>query len=507
MNNKSVLIKNSSSGIFQSIISALLVFITIPIFRRLLGSEGYGLFALVMIVGNLNSFVNFGLNGALTKFIAEQGKTHESFIDLITNILFFIIIFVPTTFLIIYFYKFCLLYILKIPIHQIANVKSFFILTVISNSLIFFGQIFKSVLDGLQKIYVANIFQLVYNFLYWILILVFLSYGWGFFGIGLSLLISSLIWFLLILFMFFFEWGLSFHRISLNSIVSSSKKQLKFSFQLYTSGLIGFFYEPFSKILISTFFSVDIVGYYDIALRIKNTLFGLISKALYPLYPFIAQLSDFNEIRKYIHDIEQKLAFLFLPVIILLKFITYPIIALWLGNDVDIISNFVFFIVGSHIFFSSIVIPIYHYLTAKDLAGKTIIIQFANVLVNTVVFFLTYKYIGFYGILCSNVIAIISSFAISLYFQKRFLDSMIFNSMVQFRKFLICGFVIFVLAEIVNYFIIEHMSKIAIMTIIILIITIVFYRYFKILNLNDINRYFGEQLKFNKIISFLFIKM
>ena len=87
MTRKKVLINNSLSGVCQLVITALLTFFSIPIFIHKLGTELYGVFALVSVIGNLNLFTNLGLDVALTKFIAEQGKSVESDKDILMSLL------------------------------------------------------------------------------------------------------------------------------------------------------------------------------------------------------------------------------------------------------------------------------------------------------------------------------------------------------------------------------------------------------------------------------------
>ena len=112
---KKILVKNSLFGVGQAIINLLLVFIAIPIFIKMLGSESYGVFALVMVIGNLNTFTNLGLTSALIKYIAEQGKNEESNTDIIVNLVLMIAVILPLTIIVIYFNKFILLDILKVP--------------------------------------------------------------------------------------------------------------------------------------------------------------------------------------------------------------------------------------------------------------------------------------------------------------------------------------------------------------------------------------------------------
>ena len=54
MTKKKVLINNSISGVCQLVITALLTFFSIPVFIHKLGTDLYGVFALVSVIGNLN---------------------------------------------------------------------------------------------------------------------------------------------------------------------------------------------------------------------------------------------------------------------------------------------------------------------------------------------------------------------------------------------------------------------------------------------------------------------
>ena len=54
MTKKKVLINNSISGVCQLVITALLTFFSIPVFIHKLGTDLYGVFALVSVIGNLH---------------------------------------------------------------------------------------------------------------------------------------------------------------------------------------------------------------------------------------------------------------------------------------------------------------------------------------------------------------------------------------------------------------------------------------------------------------------
>ena len=115
---KTVLIKNSVFGVVQALFSALLVLITIPIFIGYIGQEGYGLFALYSVVGNLNLLLLSGFSAPLVKFISEQGVCVESSVDITIGslALFLTSIFILVALL--FFRELVVIEILKIPASQ-----------------------------------------------------------------------------------------------------------------------------------------------------------------------------------------------------------------------------------------------------------------------------------------------------------------------------------------------------------------------------------------------------
>ena len=171
----------------------------------------------------------------------------------------------------------------------------------------------KSVLDALQKIYISSLLQIIYNIFYWGLIITVLLLGFKLPEIGFAIFIAATIWFIISIISSIRVWGvLSFIGLK-KHFKASAKKQLNYGLKIYASGLIGFFYEPLSKILISNFIGVAEVGFFDIALRLRGQLWGFIGKIFYPLFPFISEQKDKSIIQKYIHDLEQKTFFILCP--------------------------------------------------------------------------------------------------------------------------------------------------------------------------------------------------
>jgi len=496
---RKLLVKNSLSGVLQSFINMALVFTVIPVFIKMLGTEEYGVFSLIIVVGNLNVFTNLGLTSSLIKFLAEQGKVQESHYDIIITFFLTIGIFLPFTLLAAYFNKFVLLDILTVPANVFDNAKVFYLFLLGANYLLVSGQVAKAVLDSSQKIVTTNFLQILYNFIYWGLILTVLLLGYHLPQIGMASFTAALIWFISITYKSLQYWG----KFSLSGISKNyrriAKKQLSYGSKIYAGGLIGFFYIPLSKILISHFIGISEVGFFDIALRIKNQLLGIISKIFYPLYPLISSLKDKNKIRLLVHDLEQKTFFFVVPLIIIIIFTTFPFVHLWIGQNVKIISISVILIVSAFMLGSINTLPNYQFLIAKGHADKTIVLQACNVFFNTLLFFTTLKWLGYYAAVAGNVTAIMSSFVLSLYYQKKYLNSLIFDSFEQIIKLGVLAIVNIGLGYLLNLFLISAWTKVIIIPIVLLSNSLLLFRYLRFFTQADILRYTGKNEKMKSI--------
>lgn len=496
---RKLLVKNSLSGIVQSFINMALVFTAIPVFIKVLGPKEYGVFSLIIVLGNLNVFTNLGLTSSLIKFLAEQGKVRESNYDIVVSFLLTFIILLPFTILALYCNKFILLNILKVPMNLFGEARWFYFFILGANFFLMIGQVAKAVLDSGQRIVTTNLLQILYNFIYWGLILMVLLLGYHLPQVGMVSFLAAFIWFISITYKSLKYWG----KFSLSGIGQNyrriTKKQISYGAKIYTGGLIGFFYIPLTKILISHFIGVTEVGFFDIGLRFKNQLWGIISKVLYPLYPLISSLKDRAKIRLLVHDLEQKTFFFVIPAITIVIFVTYPFIRLWIGQNVQIISITIIFIVSAFLSASITVLPNYQFLLAKGHAEKTIILQGSNVFFNALIFFATFKWLGYYAVVAGNVSAILSSFILSLYYQKRYLNSLIFDKWQQIGKLSILTGVNITLGYLINLILISDWSKIIIIPVTLSLSSLLLFRYLRLFTEDDILRYAGNNRRIKVI--------
>ena len=327
MVKKKTLVNNSISGVALLVVTALLTFVCIPIFINKLGTELYGVFALVTVIGNLNIFTNIGLDVALTKFIAEQGQGEESNKDIITSLLLSSSLVILVSSLAYCFRFFLLRSVLQIPGIYITQAEGLMNLLLIANGILLIGQTFTSMLHALQRIYLSNLLQLIYSSIYWIGTIIVVSLGYKLPTVGVVMLIAAILWLLLSICYSTLYWGSLKVDYSGRDLKRHAHKQIVFGLKVYTSGIISFFNEPLFKIIISHFFGMSVVAYYEIAIKVKNQINGLFHKMTIPLYPYLSQLTDKEFMATLIKDLTKKIFLLTLPVCLMLLFTCHDIVA------------------------------------------------------------------------------------------------------------------------------------------------------------------------------------
>jgi O-antigen/teichoic acid export membrane protein len=370
---------------------------------------------------------------------------------------------------------------------------------VLSNFLVVVGQPFTAILDSRQKIYITNICQFIYNFLYWGLILGVLYFFTSFYYIGIAILISSSIWFFLVVIFAFREWGKPQTDGYLKNMKRIAKKHFVYGLKLYSANLINFFYEPFTKLLITHLLGVVYVGYFDIGLRIKAQVFSLVQKIFHPIFPLISKLRNFFEIRMLVQDLQQKTLIIVTPCVVLAFTMMPTIISLWLGKGKYLIADSATFMLAGILLFSVTILPLYSFLLTKDHVGKTIIIQLVNVVVNFAFITLTYKTIGFYGIILGNPIALFVSFMLAIRYQRKYLGNVFFSNHKVFKQYLIFVIVLEFLGLLLLKLRFNTWQNLTLTPLIVIFVSIAVVYKSRLITVNDLRRYFGDRAIFEKL--------
>ena len=496
--------KSTITGFIQFAVNALLVFITIPTFIRILGAEAYGVFSLLTVIGSLNTFANLGLSTSLVRFLAKQGKSFESNLDIVVILLIISIITIPIFSCVLLFKEIIVESIFSIPVGMKSDAIWLFTMMLISTLFILYGQIFSAILDSMQKVYLTNIYQMINNISYWVFMLLALLMGYSLRGIGIAMVASTVIWFCIVTIGAISAWGgLSLKGMSLDGIRGSARKQLKYGLQVYSGGMISIFYEPLTKIILAKFLGVTEVGIFDIGLKVRSQLMGLAGKLMYPIYPILSHLEDKTKTRLVVHDVEQKLFLVILPLVTIILLITKTIVTQMFSVHGELIAITISSISSAFLVGSITVMPNYLFLLAKGHASKVIILQSINVVVNLVVIIVCIPIMGYYAVLFANALAILCSWVTSLYYQWNYLNSLIFDSFRQMFKVIITFIVSLFMGLSITLLLKSSIGVLIVCPIAVLITTSLLYRYTCVVNQVDIARYFGE----NSIVGGMAIRL
>jgi len=427
-------VKNSLFGVGHLIISTVLMAFTIPVFVRKLGSDAYGLFSLVMVAGNLTVLTGLGLNSALIRFLAQQGKSRQSDHDILVSLLILGGISIPQPFLGMVLHPFLASSLLNIPPDIYAASRWLLLCVLSANVFLLVGQTFTSMLDSQEKVYISSTLQVIYSVLYWGLVLAVLLAGGSLEHVGWAVLGAAAFWFVALTVVAVRDWGYLDTRQLRSNFLPTAKKQLSYGLQVYASGCIGFLNEPLTKILVSALIGVREVGFLDIAFKVRNQVWGLVYRLLYPLLPMFSKMTDRAHLRFVVSDVEHKIVLLVVPLSVLVVASAEPLVSLWIGENVGLIAVAMAVIVSSFLIGSSTITPFYHYLIAKGKASTTVVLQMVNASVNAILLLSTFHWFGYYSAVAAQAVAILSSFWVTCLYQRREFSKPVFGDRPQFGK-------------------------------------------------------------------------
>ena len=411
--------KNVLIGVGQLVLTAGLTFFSIPVFIRTLGTEAYGAFSIVTLAGNLNIFANLGLNTTLLKFLSVQGKSRESDQDIVVTVGLLLLIMVPLSALVISQQAFVLQQLLGLSDSLYGRVTSLYRCVVLANLLLLLGQTATTVLDSQQRMYQTNLYQLIYSVLYWGGLIMVVSLGYDMAGVGLVILAAAVIWFGLVIAGAGRSWG----RLQLGGLRTETRriarKQLAFSANVYTAGLLSMLFEPMTKLLVARLIGVTEVGYLEIAYKVRSQLWSLVTKVTFPMYPKIAQETDTVRLSRFIGNYQTGMVLLIIPFLFFFAITLPDLLGFWLprANRVVLVATL---LISTAFTLNSLGILPYYFLMSRQYVGKTVWAQLTNAGVNLMVSLLTYPWLGIYGFVLGNSLAILSSLVLCLYYQKRY---------------------------------------------------------------------------------------
>ncbi len=497
---------NSLSGILQKVLTSVLIFCSIPVFIHQLGVEQYGLFSILSIVGNLNVFANFGLQTALLVYLCRQGRSEQSNRDIVVSVLFTGLLSFSLSLLIWCGRDFFLNHILNISSEDYEQAVSLLQWLLMANFFLLLGQVFVAVLESMHRIVLTNTLQFVYNTIYWGGLILAVSLGSNFYWLGFTLFLSAFLWFLLIAGFAWKHWGgLSFVGDS-KLLFQSLKKQLGYGSKVYMAGLVGMFFEPLSKILLSNFIGLQAVALFEVATKVRSNINDLIVRAANPINPLIAESEGGARLHQRLIQLSGYIQIFVTQLSVLLLFTLPFLVDIWLSNErLPSVVLFTVVLTLNLILFSPPSLPIYLYLMNRNLSQKTIYVQLSSMIGNIITFFLCYQLLAEKAILVSNFVGYLLSFLLCKYYQIHYMHSDVRQELRLYAKILCMAVISIVICGGIYFLLGPSWASLLLLPVVVLILSIMLARVLRLVSSNEITDFFASMPRVEQVLLKLFV--
>lgn len=504
---KPITLLNSFSGVAQVLVNTGLLLVIIPLFIQTLGFPLYSIYSLITAIGSVTLFTNFGFNTSLIKYLAEQTDREESDLDIVVTLIIVGGSSLLVALVLLACTDFMLTHVLDLPGDiQTSSVRFLYFTTLGANVFQIIGQIPAAVLDSKHRVYISNGVQLGMGILSKGTIIVFLLVAPSLEVIGWILLISSLCGACAMAYFASSTWGPLRYSGLPQRFTSVARKHFAYGRGIYGSMLMGFIYEPMTKVLISRFIGLIEVGYFDIAFRIKSFVWNIFERLLYPVLPLIASSPEVSEVRRVVEEVERKLLILVVPAIVTTLFLAQPIVQLWIGSELWPVSISIVAIVVSYLI-ALLFIPLYYVLMVKNHQGKTFTIQSVNVGVNLFLFACLVPHFGYYGALTAFCLAVCVTTLLCGWYQWKILHSKPYASKKYWGKVYVLGGSLVGLNLIMGYGgPNDALTRVIMVLVMNTLASSIFFRWLKLITREDVQRYIGRDSRVGLVLERLLVR-
>jgi len=330
--------KDSLITFITRVLSLIFGLGTSVIIARVLGPEGKGIYALaILLPATLIMFCNFGIAQASVFYIGKKKYSVEEIFG--NNIIFSFLLTIFTLLigLIITFFFANSLF---------PNVaKGYFLLALFLLPLNFFLSFVNYILLGLQKIKEFNFIRILQNFMFLILIILFL--------LGLNLGLKAVIvanilsCFFGTIFLFFLARKI-IGSPSLHFNKSYFKDAFYYGTKIYLGNIIQFFHYRIDMFLINIFLNPIAVGFYSVAVVISEGIWLVSQSAGTVLFPRVSSETDKKRLKEFTPAVCRNVLFITALGSILLFFLSrWLIILLYSEKFLDSVLPFQILLIGT----------------------------------------------------------------------------------------------------------------------------------------------------------------
>ena len=311
-------------------------FLLTPFLLRHLGTQGFGAWAVFLSINSLTSLADIGVMGTLTKHVSEH-YTRQDYTNLNRVVNAGILIFLAVAglgvlavnlgagFLISAFFR-------NVQVPQ-THLRFIIHVLTVSMALNLLTYPFSSVISGLQRLDIVNLFWALNAIVTATGAVLFVSLGLGIEGLVYAIVLTSCVLFVLSV-------GTSRHllpqlRVRPTSVRWSDIRVLSaFSTQIYVTQMATAVYIHTEKLLLAHFAGLTPAGLYDIANDLAMKIRNVPALLITPLMPAASELDargDDARAQELYYRVHKYLAFVGVGIFLVVTQFAHRFVELWLG--------------------------------------------------------------------------------------------------------------------------------------------------------------------------------
>lgn len=411
---------NAFSAVIQVVFTALLYFFLYKYLLQSVGVELLGIWSLILSFSSIANLANLGLTSGLVKFVAEylteNDKTKLGKL-IFTAFLSLTILFGLLSFIIFCGAEFFLQYIVEKSFLNIAlEILPYSLASLCINAV---GGVFTSVLEGHQKNYIRN-FIYILSGIVMFGGTVLLTPLYHLKGVAIAQLLQSIFIFIVALISTIYV--NPDHKISSWKWSTASFKELfSYGYKFQVVSVSQLLYEPATKLLLSKYGSLALLGHYEMATKAVNQFRALITNANQVVVPIIAEKSkvqDASFLQTFYIKMNRILILCNVPLSTALLVLTPFISMLWIGilNEDFVFSMFALIIAN---FVNIMCGPAYFSSLGEGKLSILVIVHIGMAVINIILGLILGSLMSGYGVVLAWAIALsLGSIAVIASYNK-----------------------------------------------------------------------------------------
>ena len=336
--------RNSAFGVGRFLVSAPILFFTTPFLLSHLGTERFGVWALMSIVTAYAQLTDLGMAQGVIKFVAEvDPKRDAGRINRVLNsaLLIYIVTGSLAALGVVTASDFLVKSVFQIPDHLVEEALLVIRIVPVVFAISMVSALFSSVLAGLLRLDLVNVALVVYSVLDASGSVLVVQLGWGLVGLAMSRLVLTLI----MVAAYFLLMKNAVSGVRLGSVWVSRqciRELLGYGLNVQVGALSRVVRESVAKLVINYVVSVGAVSLFDITARLVSQSKNIFLAALASILPASSTLHSSGERSRLVLMYRLSVRYVLLAVLpanLLLASMAGAFVSLWLGQGYELVGQ------------------------------------------------------------------------------------------------------------------------------------------------------------------------